>query len=121
MRTKVVVENDHLRAEVHGRETAEQTTQFLREAAGAALKHERRRLLIVVRESRALFKVEDYSLSEYFKAMTERPGYRIALVGDSSESYAAHGYIELLARQRGLAVRAFRDEAAALAWLRSEE
>ena len=121
LRSKIEPESDHLRAEISGRETAQETVRFLREAAGAVLKHECKRILIVVRQSRALFKVEDYSLSEYFKAMAERPGYRIALVGDSSESYAAHGYIELLARQRGLAVRAFRDEPAALAWLRSDE
>ena len=120
LRTKVVVESDHVRAEVHGRETAEETTLFLREAAEAALKHERRRILLVVRESRAIFKVEEFNLSEYFKAMVERPGYRIALVGDSSEVHAAHGYIEVLARQRGLAVRAFREEATALKWLRAE-
>ncbi len=120
-RSKIVLENDHLRAEMHGRETAAETATFIKEAAGAALKHGHTRVLIVVRESRAIFKVEDYGLSEYFKAMAERTGYRIALVGDSSESYAAHGYIEVLARQRGLAVRAFRDEAAALQWLRGSD
>jgi len=74
-----------------------------------------------VRESRAIFKVEDYGLSDYFKTMAAQPGARVALVGDSSESYAAHGYIELLARQRGLAVRAFRDEADALEWLLKDD
>lgn len=121
LRTRIVVEKDHLRAEVVGRETAEETAAFLKEASGAALKHGCTRILVVVRESRAIFKVEDYSLSEYFTAMLARTGYRIALVGDSSESFAAHGYIELLARQRGLAVRAFRDEVAALVWLRGSE
>ena len=121
MRFKITPESDYLRAELIGRETAEETVRFLREVAGAAQTHGSTRFLVIVRASRAIFKVEDYSLSEYFKAMGERPGYRIALVGDSSESYASHSYIELLARQRGLAVRAFRDEDAALAWLRSPE
>jgi hypothetical protein len=120
LRTKLVLESDHLRAEMIGRETAEETARFLREAAAAALKGGRKRILIVVRESRAIFKVEEYRLSEYFKAMLERPGYRVALVGDNSESHASHGYIEVLALQRGLALRAFRDEAAALKWLRAE-
>ena len=118
MRSKIVPESDYLRAEVIGRETADETAQFLKEASGAALKHKLTRILVVVRESRAIFKVEDYSLSDYLNAMVERPGYRIALVGDSSESHASHGYIEVLARQRGLAVRAFRQEDAALTWLR---
>jgi predicted metal-dependent phosphoesterase TrpH len=125
LRTHIIVQSDYLRAEMIGRETAEETGQFLREAAGAALKHGLTRVLIVVRESRAIFKVEDYNLSQYLKAMTERAApeggaYRIALVGDSSEAHAAHGYIEVLARQRGLAVRAFREETGALEWLRGK-
>jgi len=120
LRSKITPESDYLRAEIIGRETVEETAQFLKDAGAAALQHKLTRLLIVVRESRAIFKVEDYRISEYFKAMAERPGHRIALVGDSSETYAAHGYIEVLARQRGLAVRAFREEAPALEWLRSE-
>ena len=121
MRTKVVVESDYVRGEMRGRDTAAETVEFLREVAAAALKNKRTRILIVVRESRAIFKVEEFSLSEYFKAMVERPGYRIAMVGDSSESHAAHGYIEVLARQRKLAVRAFREENPALEWLRRDD
>lgn len=120
MRSKIVVEKDYVRAEIIGRETADETGQFLKALSAAVLEHGRSRVLVVVRESRAIFKVEDYGLSEYFKAMTGQARARVALVGDSSESFAAHGYIELLARQRGLSVRAFRDEAAALEWLREE-
>jgi hypothetical protein len=121
LRSRITIEKDHLRAELTGRETAGETAGFLKEVAAALFEHERSRVLVVVRESRAIFKVEDYGLSEYFKTMAGTPGARVALVGDSSESYAAHGYIELLARQRGLAVRAFRDEAAALEWLRRDD
>ncbi len=121
LRSRITIEQGYLRAEMAGRETAAETGQFLKEVAAAMLEHERARVLVVVRESRAIFKVEDYGLSEYFKAMAARPGRRVALVGDSSESYAAHGYIELLARQRGLPVRAFREEAAALEWLRRDD
>ena len=117
LRSRLVIEKNFLRAEMKGRETAEETGQFLKEVSGAMLEQDRDRVLVVVRESRAIFKVEDYGLSDYFKAMAAKPGRRIALVGDSSESYAAHGYIELLARQRSLPVRAFRDEAEALEWL----
>jgi len=120
VRSRIAVEKEYLRAEMIGRETAEETAAFLKEVLAALREHKLARLLMVVRESRAIFKVEDYGLSEYFKAMTGESRARVALVGDSSESFAAHGYIELLARQRGLAVRAFRDEAAALEWLREE-
>jgi len=121
LRSRIVVEKDYVRAEVIGRETAGETAQFLKELAAVVREHERVRVLVVVRESRAIFKVEDYGLSDYFKTMAAQPGARVALVGDSSESYAAHGYIELLARQRGLAVRAFRDEAEALEWLLKDD
>jgi len=120
LRSRVVIEKDYVRAEIVGRETAEETAVFLQEVLAALREHKLSRLLMVVRESRAIFKVEDYGLSEYFKAMTGQARARVALVGDSSESFAAHGYIELLARQRGLSVRAFRDEAGALEWLREE-
>lgn len=121
MRSSVILENDHLRAEVHGRETVQETAQFLRELASASLKHNCTRAMILMRESRAIFKVEDYGISEYFKAMAGYPDHRVALVSDSAEMHAAHGYIEVLARQRGLRVRAFRDEAAALEWLRASD
>jgi hypothetical protein len=42
---------------------------------------------------------------------------RIALVGDTRDLRMSHDYIELLARQRGLNVRSFAVEAAALEWL----
>lgn len=118
MWSNVVLETDHLRAELLGRETVQETAQFLQAVASESLKHERNRLLIVVRASRAIFKVEQYQISEYFKGLAERPGYRVALLSDSDEIHAAHGYVEVLARQRGLNVRAFRDEATALEWLR---
>ena len=117
LQSKVVLEKEYLRAEMTGRESAAETADFLKQIAAAMLEHGRSRVLVVVRESRAIFKVEDYGLSDYLKAMAAKPDRRVALVGDSSESYAAHGYIELLARQRNLPVRAFRDEPAALEWL----
>ena len=59
-------------------------------------------LLVSVRNSRPIFKVDQY---------------RIALLADSEELRASHEYIEVLARQQGANVRAFRDEASALDWL----
>ena len=43
---------------------------------------------------------------------------RVALLADSEELRAAHEYIEVLARQQGANVRAFREELPALEWLR---
>jgi hypothetical protein len=44
---------------------------------------------------------------------------RVALLADSEEVRASQQYIEVLAAQQGARLRAFRDEARALAWLRS--
>src|SRR5258708_12065747 len=76
------------------------------------------RVLVWVGNSRAIFRVEQYGLSEHFKRAAANPvGYRIALVADSDDVRSAHEYVETLARQKGVAVRSFRSEAAALDWL----
>jgi hypothetical protein len=45
------------------------------------------------------------------------PGCQIALLGDSPELHAAHEYLELVARQQRINVRAFRDAYPAVRWL----
>ena len=106
-----------LRGELVGRETIEQTREFLAALAHKALAARCTRVLIVVRESRTIFQVEKYGISQWFRELAAQPEVRVALVGDSSEMRAAHEYIQMLARQRQANVRAFRDEAAALDWL----
>jgi len=75
------------------------------------------RVMACLYESRAIFKVESYNLSAVFDRLAAIPGFRLALVSDSAESFGSHQYIQLLALQRGLQVRAFREEPAAEAWL----
>jgi ERCC4-type nuclease len=114
------MESDYLRVEVIGRESPEETAQYLREVAEASRKHRSRRVLFVIRASRAVFKLEEHSITSYMSAVGGVGEYRVALVGDSSELHASHSYMELTARQRGLDVRAFGEEAEALEWLRSD-
>jgi len=45
------------------------------------------------------------------------PKCQVALLGDTAELNAAHEYIEVVARQQDVNVRAFSDEASALRWL----
>ena len=54
---------------------------------------------------------------ECFEELSATTPGQIALVGDTRDLHLSHQYIEVIARQRGLNVRSFRDEAAALAWL----
>jgi hypothetical protein len=55
---------------------------------------------------------------EYFRQIARTPRHRIALTAEGADLQASHEYLELLARQRGVNVRSFRDEAEALRWLR---
>ena len=75
------------------------------------------RVLIVVAESDPIFRVEQYNLSGALERLLKLAGLRIALVSDSAELFASHEYVQFLAAQRGLALRAFRDESEALRWL----
>jgi hypothetical protein len=109
--------HDCLRAEMVGRETVEETQDFIAAAADEARKVALPRIVIVVRRSRPIFRVEQYRISEQFRLLAANPGVRVALVADTDELRAAHGYIEVLAGQHGANVRAFRDEVAAFDWL----
>jgi hypothetical protein len=120
MHYKIETTGDHLRAELFERETAEQTHEFLTALAGKALDAGITRALIWVHYSRPIFKVEKYRISEFFKLAASNASYRIALLADSDEVRAAQQYVEVLARQHGANVRAFRAEAPALQWLRAE-
>jgi len=122
MRFTVTLRQGYLRAELINRQTADDMREFLHAVQAACQEHGCPRILMVVRRSRAIFKPQDYGFDG------KSPGYvtglvsskcQIALLGDSSELQAAHEYIEVVARQQQINARAFRDEAAALAWLQS--
>jgi len=121
MRYQFALVHDCLRAEMVGRETVEETQDFIAAAADEARKRAASRILVCVRRSRSIFRVEQYRISEQFRLLAGNPGVRVALVADTDELRAAHGYIEVLARQQGANVRAFRDEAAALDWLKASQ
>jgi len=119
MQYKFTLLQDCVRAELSARETVAETQEFIRAAMAEAAKHKCPRMLVWVRRSRPIFKVEQYRISEHFKQIAANPQVRVALLADAEELRAAHEYIEVLARQQGANVRAFRDEAQALEWLRA--
>jgi hypothetical protein len=112
--------DNYLRADVHGRETAEDTRRFLEAVAGEAQKSGVDRVLISVHSSRPIFRVQQYGLAEFLEAVASRPAHRIAVVADTFEGRLAQQYVVRIARARGLKVRSFSSEEAAAAWLRSE-
>jgi plasmid stability protein len=116
MRFSVDLRQGYLRAELFGRETADEMREFLRAVLAACEQHGCPRILMAVRSSRVIFKADDYGLSCFAPGLVS-PACQIALLGDSDELHAAHEYIELVARQQQINARAFRDEASALHWL----
>jgi len=107
---------DHLRAELFGRRTIEDTLAFVDALIAEARRLSATRFLVWVRTSRPIFKIE--RLSDSFRQLAS-DDVRVALLADSEEVRASHQYIELLAGQLGARVRAFSDEARALVWLRA--
>lgn len=116
MRYSIEARPDYLHARVSGRESAAEMREFLLAVHAACGRHGIARVLMSIRASRAVFRAEDYGLSGYANQLAT-PACRMALTADTPELHAAHEYIEIVARQQGLDVRAFRDESAAVRWL----
>ena len=120
MRYTIDIREGYLRAEMVERETPEETRQF-GEAVQSAMRDKGiARALVVVRASAPVFRVEEYRLSDFLTRIGDMPGLRIALVSDSRELAAAHEYVQLIASQRGMPLRAFPSEKPALEWLLHE-
>ena len=114
---KITAEPGYLRAELFERETVEETRAFLDAVVRNNATHQRSRVLILVRASKSIFQVVAHGLMECFEELSATVPGQIALVGDTRDLRLSHEYIEVIARQRGLNVRSFHDEPAALAWL----
>jgi hypothetical protein len=120
MKFRIEPHGEHLLAELQDRETAAEMREFLLAVKKACLEHACPRVLLSVRASRPVFKLEEYGLSGGRQGYANElitPACRIALVGDTSELNHAHDYVELVARQRQINVRAFKDLASAQQWL----
>ncbi|MBI3043034.1 MAG: hypothetical protein HYY78_09440 [Betaproteobacteria bacterium] len=115
---KITAEPGLLRAELFDRETGEEMQAFLRAIARENAKHRRARILILVRSSKPIFQVVPHRLIDCLEELSGTSPHPIALVGDTRDLHMSHEYIELIARQRGLNVRSFQDEAAALRWFK---
>ncbi len=115
---KITLDRGVLRAELFSRETVEETKTFFRAIVSASRESQCPCILISVRSSKPIFQVERHGLIEYFRELAVTPSRRIALLGDSRDLQLSHEYVELIARQHGLAVRSFLDETAAYQWFR---
>jgi hypothetical protein len=116
MTYRIAHEGDFLRAELAHREALEEMREFLRAVARNSARCPV--VLIRVRESKPLFHVERGGLVECLQQIARAPQHRIALIADTPDLHASHEYLELIARQRGVRVRSFRNEAEALEWFK---
>ena len=117
---RMSLDRGYVRCELFDRRTIDETRKFLEAGIAEVAKHRCPRVLICVRNSKAVFTLERYGFSQYLESAFKSK-YRIALVGDSLELRIAHQYIATLARIRGVNLRAFPEEAAAIAWLTSAQ
>jgi hypothetical protein len=121
MRTRYEYQAGILLAEMVGRESAEETAQFVEGLMAALHEHGANRLLISVRESRSLFKVEDWKLSAAVDAIKGIAGFRVAFIADSKEVNISQEYICMLLTQRGIECRVCPTMATARAWLNESQ
>jgi len=117
---RIVVEADYIRAELFSRQNLDETRAFLNATIAAATEHRLTRFLICIRNSKPIFAVERYGFSGYLDFALKSQA-TIALIGGSKELRIAHQYYATLARLRGVNLRAFPEEAAAIAWLTSAD
>lgn len=121
MAFRITAGSDHLRAELTDRKTVEETQAFLRAVVRENAKHRKPCVLLLMRLSKPVFQVAAHGLIEHIEEISMTPpGCRIAVVGDTRDLQISHEYIELLAQQRNLKVRSFRNEIAALQWLKDQ-
>lgn len=99
------------------RDTAAETSEFVAAILDAVRSHRIFKVLISIRSSRPVFKVEEWNLSGVLEQLQALPAVKVAFIADSKDISMSQEYIALLAQQRGLAFRAFSAEKAAVAWL----
>ena len=107
----------YLKAEMAERDSAGETAEFVEAIVKELRARGAKKLLISIRDSRPVFKVEEWKLSAALDKVMSIPGLQVAFISDTRELQMSQQYIALLARQRGLKFEAFDGEAAALSWL----
>lgn len=116
MRYEIVAGPQYLRADLYNRRTAKETREFLAALADECIRLDCFRVLVSVHASKPIFTLEKYGFSMFIEIALEHSA-KIAVLTDNPEMRIAHEYAVMLARLRGINVRTFRDDAAAVAWL----
>lgn len=118
MKYSIEQREGYLVAEMLERDTAEETRAFVDAILEALRSSGLQRLLISIRSSRPVFKVQEWDLSGALAQVASLPGLKVAFISDTREIGMSQEYISLIASQRGLDFRPFGAEGDAVAWLR---
>ena len=117
MRYSIEPQQGYLKAEMVERDSALETAEFVEAIVVALHAHAADKLLISIRNSRPVFKVEEWKLSAALDKVMSIAGLQVAFIADTREVQMSQQYIALLGRQRGLKFETFDSEPAAVAWL----
>jgi DNA-binding phage protein len=115
---QIKVELDIVYVEYRGEAQTHLTTEALRKAARIALEKQSTKLLMDVRQAVARgYHVSAIERTEQLPSLGIDQSFRIAFLGRKGDPMLQ--YIENVAVNRGFHLKAFNDEAEAVAWLRS--
>jgi hypothetical protein len=110
-------EGAYIRADVaHG--SAQEIQECYRTVASLALEHKFERVLVVgvgQDDSHSHLTARDVVIA--LDVIGVPAGFKLAFVGKSDATLNGYKHAEIAAKERGLRVRVFRDEQAAIAWL----
>ena len=112
-------DGDLLRAHIWGRESNDPPSHICKAILEEGRKHGLKRILIELNQQRPLSDASQYLLVERLPALGLTHEHRIALVHHTPGLYEANAMIDLVAKNRGINVRNFRDVRSATEWLHS--
>jgi hypothetical protein len=113
----ITVHAGYLRARLSRRESAAEMQQFMHRIARESKARRCACVLIDIHASRPIFHVDPRAFFEELTRLASHAALRVALLGDTAELRLSNEYLALLARQLGLNLQSFRDEATALRFL----
>ncbi len=118
-RYKINLDAGYLRAQLHNRGTVEEMQMFLDTVARTGKVLACGRFLISVDASIPMSMLEQSAFLAQLNELGVRPAHKVAVLGHAQHPGTADDCVEAFARQPGMNVRGFADEAAALQWVRN--
>jgi hypothetical protein len=120
MEYTIEADGEFLRVTVSGRDTDVPPSDVCAAVLGASVRLQRLRILIELDQKFPLSPTSQYQLITRLPEIGMTPQHRIALVHRKPDAQKANEFIDVVATNRGLAVRNFPDVRDAEAWLRTQ-